>query len=90
MVGWWRGENNASDSSGLANHGALLGETGFSNAVAGRGFLFPGTDIPAGVKIPAGPSLDVGAGDGFTLEAWINPFSLNRRGPIFEWNNSPL
>ena len=88
MVGWWRGENSAADSSGNGNYALLLGETTFINAVAGRGFLFPGTDIPAGVKVPASASVNVGTNDGFTVEAWINPYSLNRRGPIFEWNNS--
>ncbi|MEY2411084.1 MAG: hypothetical protein QOF48_3754 [Verrucomicrobiota bacterium] len=88
LVGWWKGEYNALDSSGFANHGMLLGEAGFSNGVVGTGFSFVGTDLPPGVKIPASASLDVGTGTGFTLEAWINPYTLNRRGAIFEWNNS--
>ena len=41
----------------------------------------------ADVRIPASPSLNVGTGGGFTLEAWINPADTTARGPIFEWND---
>jgi hypothetical protein len=88
MVGWWRAQDNALDSSGFGHHGSLLGEAGFIDGVVGRAFAFPNSDTPAAVKIAASPALNVGVGGGFTLEAWILPRNVNRRGAIFEWNNS--
>ncbi len=37
--------------------------------------------------IPASDNLNVGAGSGFTLEAWINPSDVSQLHTIFEWYN---
>ena len=39
------------------------------------------------VRIAASPSLDVGAGDGMTVELWINPDDVTQPSPLVEWNN---
>ena len=83
MVGWWQAEGNANDSAGI-NNGVLQGGVGFASGKVGQAFLFNNTN--ADVRIPASSNLDVGAGDGFTLEAWINPSDLSQLLPLFEWN----
>jgi hypothetical protein len=82
LVGWWPGEGNANDNVGLNN--GLLENVAFANGKVGQAFYLNGSD--ADVKIPASSSLDVGSGDGFTLEAWINPSDVSQRYPLFEWN----
>ena len=37
------------------------------------------------MQVPASPSLNVGAGGGFTVEGWINPTNLARPQPLVEW-----
>src|SRR5207244_1136934 len=39
------------------------------------------------LRVPASASLDIGAGNGFTLEAWIKPTDVTKSDPIFEWND---
>jgi concanavalin A-like lectin/glucanase superfamily protein len=54
--------------------------------MVGQAFSFNGTS--SAIKIPASPSLDVGAGDGFTLMAWIKPTDVNGIHPIFQWTDN--
>ncbi|HXF10541.1 MAG TPA: hypothetical protein VN625_07120, partial [Desulfuromonadaceae bacterium] len=83
-VAWWQASGNADDSAGM-NNGVLEGGLGFGAAEVGQGFLFTATN--QAVRIPANSSLDVGAGNGFTIEGWINPTDVSGRHPIIEWNN---
>jgi len=83
LVGWWAGEGNANDSTG-ANNGVLEGGVTFVPGAVGQAFSFDGTT--ADVKVPASASLDVGAGDGFTIEAWIKPADVTAQHPLVEWN----
>jgi hypothetical protein len=83
-VSWWAGEGNANDSQGASN-GILEGGVTFDAGAVGKAFSFNGTD--ADVKVPAGPSLDVGSGTGLTVEAWINPSDISVQHPIVEWND---
>src|SRR5262249_10179482 len=53
--------------------------------VVGQAMSFDGVDDE--VDVPGSPSLDVGAGEGFTLETWLNPQSLQAQQPIFEWSD---
>lgn len=89
MVGWWKGEGNAQDSSGLGNNGTLEGPVGFAAGEVGLAFSFPPVvgGVFSGVKIPASTSLNVGLQSGFTVEAWIKPNDVTAYGPVFEWNN---
>jgi uncharacterized repeat protein (TIGR01451 family) len=83
LVGWWPLEGDAADLAG-ANAGVLLGNPRFTNGLVGQAISFDGNDDE--VRIPASPSLNVGLGDGLTLEAWIQVPNLARRGPVFEWD----
>ena len=84
LAGWWQGEGNANDVVG-GNNGILLGGAVYTNGEVGKAFELNGTD--AAIKIPANSSLDVGKGNGMTVEGWINPSSVNLERPIVEWNN---
>ncbi len=80
LVSWWPGNGSATDIAG-SNAGTFVGAN-YSTGEVGQAFNFDGAGNH--VHVPASSSLDVGLGDGFTIEAWINPvdFSL---GPIVEW-----
>jgi hypothetical protein len=87
LASWWPGEGNANDNSGLNN--GLLENVTFASGMVGQAFVFDGSS--SDVRVPASSNLDVGLGNGFTLEAWINPALLSIDGwlplPIFEWNS---
>ena len=56
----------------------------FARGKFGQAFRFDSPD--AAVKIAAKPDMNVGTGDGFTIECWINPSDLSQLHPIAEWN----
>lgn len=88
MVAWWTANNTAEDVQG-GNHGTLHNGASFTTkgAQVGAAFMFDGIDDF--VKVPASPSLNVGAGNGFTVEAWINPNTNDGAArPLVEWNSS--
>jgi hypothetical protein len=68
MVGWWRGETNATDSVG-AHDGVLLGGADFTAGQVGAAFWFDGVDD--GITVADAADLNVGPGQDFTIEAWI-------------------
>jgi Concanavalin A-like lectin/glucanases superfamily/SdrD B-like domain len=70
MVGWWSGDSHANDLSGNANHGTLQGSASYAAGEVAQAFDLPG--IADFVEIPPAASLDFGAGQDFTIEAWIN------------------
>jgi hypothetical protein len=94
LVALWSGEGNANDSVGGCN-GQLVNGVGFMPGKVGQAFdlnegFNDGFGIPSGrssrgggyVLIPASPTLDVGKGDGFTIEGWINPTTTANPMPI--------
>jgi len=83
IVSWWPGEGDTGDIFGT-NNGVPGGGLDFTNAEVGLGFWFDNTN--ASVRIPAGASLNVGTGGGFTVEAWINCASVSQPNPLFVWN----
>lgn len=83
IVAWWRGEGDANDVIGT-NNGVIEGGLQFATGEVGQAFLFSATNED--VKVPASQSLNVGVGNGFTLEAWINCTNVDSPNPIFEWN----
>ena len=84
LVGWWRAEGNATDSVG-ADNGVVQGGVGYAAGEVAQGFLLNGLD--ADIKVPASTTLDVGRGNGLTIEAWINPTTVALERPIVEWNS---
>ena len=83
LVALWPGEGNGNDSAG--NHTAILTNITFAEGKVGQTFVFNGSN--AMIRVPASRSLDVGLGDGFTVEAWINPARLDFQ-TIWEWNQN--
>ena len=81
IVSWWRAENNAFDSTGN-NHGSFNGS--YMGGQVGQTFRI--VDSSSYVTVPASPSLDVGTGQGFTIEGWMNVYDDDTGGrPVFEW-----
>jgi sugar lactone lactonase YvrE len=88
LVSWWQAEGNANDSVGT-NNGIATNIT-YTNGEVGQAFVFAGTSSNGAgsyVRIPANPSLDVGAGNGLTFETWINPANLKLQS-VFQWGNT--
>ena len=78
LLGWWRGESDATDSGagsfdGVLENGATIGPGQF-----GQGFVFDGVDDR--VLVPYVPGMI--AGGQITLSAWINPTSIVHGGTV--------
>lgn len=79
LVAWWPGQGNGNDIVGGNNATLPPGGITFSTAKVGTGFNFDGnTNL---VVISNTASLNFGAGQDFSIEAWIQP----QHAP----NNSP-
>ncbi len=83
LVAWWKGENNTLDSAGTNNGVVTRGLISYAPGEVGAAFQYD--DSSGYVAVPAAPSLNVGQGAGFTLEAWIQPGDLQNQMPVFEW-----
>ncbi len=81
-VSWWQGEGNGSDVY-AGNPAVAAGGVSFTAGQTGQAFTFNGV---ASVRVPASTALNVGAGNGFTLEAWVKPDSVSTTQPVLEWN----
>src|ERR1035437_5420494 len=86
LVGWWTAEGSALDSAG-GNNGTLMNGTGFTNGEVGTAFNLNGANNFVLVN-PASTNLDVGQGDGFTIEGWVNPTTLANDLPFVEYEKS--
>lgn len=84
LVSWWAGENSANDEFGV-NHGVLQNGVAFTIGEVNQAFSFDGTDDF--VSIGASASLDVGSGNGFTIEFWMRPNDVTSQQCLVEWNN---
>ncbi|MFO1478198.1 MAG: LamG-like jellyroll fold domain-containing protein [Verrucomicrobiota bacterium] len=85
LVSWWRGEDDATDAAG-SNIGIVHGGLVYDSGEVGDAFQMNGQD--SYVKVPASSTLDVGTGEGLTVEGWINPSVIDVERPIVEWNNA--
>jgi hypothetical protein len=83
LAALWSAEENACDSV-EGHHGQLLSGVGFAPGKVEVAFEFRGGSGRE-VRIPASPDLDVGAGDGLTLSAWVKPATLALQ-QVVEWN----
>jgi len=84
LVSVWSAEGNGDDAAGDNN--ATLTDISFADGISGQAFSFNGTS--SSIKIPASPSLDVAAGDGFTITAWIKPSDVSGFHPLLQWSDS--
>jgi hypothetical protein len=72
LVSWWRAEGNASDSAD-SNPGVLLNGASFASGMVGQAFALDG--VNDAVIVSNAPGLNFGAGQDFSIEAWIEPLS---------------
>lgn len=82
---WWPAEENLDDLRG----GNLLQPQGVINylpAKVGRGFSFEGTNTF--LEAAASPTLDIGGGDGFTIEGWVQPTTLKSNQTLLAWTDT--
>jgi|GEM_PF-579776 len=75
LVGWWRGEGNANDSSQFGNHGAFVGNATTASGVFGQAFSFGSTTDYVNLKNP--DELQFGSDRSFTVSMWVK-----RMGPL--------
>ncbi len=83
LVSWYRAEGDASDSAG-SNHGVLENGATFTAGKVGQAFLFDGVEDE--VSIPH--SAHQNFGDQMTLEAWVNPTSIDHGRTIAQKRSS--
>jgi ribosomal protein S27E len=84
LVAAWSGEGDGNDSVG--ENTMELTDISFEKGKVGQAFSFNGTS--SSIKIPASPSLDVGAGGGLTIMAWVKPSDVDGPHPMFQWSDS--
>ena len=69
---------NVPDVTGNGNTGASQGEADYTPAgYVGGGWDFHGTKVTDWIIVPNAPSLQFGAGQSFTLSAWVFPTKLD-------------
>ena len=85
LVSWWPLDGNAEDVIDQDN-GTLDGDPSFVEGLVGPALLFDGTNDS--VRVPASSSLNVGAGNGLTLELWIKPSQVDHQAPLLEWSDT--
>jgi hypothetical protein len=88
LVAWWRAESNALDSIGINNALSPLGGS-YTNGEVGTAFSFGGSSLLA---FAPSAQLDIGAGEGLTLEGWIRPNTNTPQQqfiaqPLIDWCN---
>ncbi len=81
LISWWQAEGNANDS--VSGNNGIAQNITYAAGEVGQTFVFNGTD--SYITVPASSSLNVGLGNGFTVETWMNPANLNLQ-TVFEWN----
>jgi hypothetical protein len=87
LAGLWSGEGDGNDSVGENN--ATLTDISFAEGKVGQAFSFNG--FSSSIRIPASPALDIGAGGGFTIMAWIKPSDIDGLHPLIQWSDyNPL
>ena len=84
LVSWWSADGKAIDKIS-GNDGALQGGLAFIAGKVGQAFSFDGTNDY--INLTTSASLDIGAGDGFTIECWIKPGNVTAGHVLVEWNN---
>ena len=83
LVALWSGEGDGDDSA--SGNNPTLMDISFADGQVGQAFNF--NNANSSIKIAASSSLNVGAGPGFTIMAWVNPSDISKPNPITEWNN---
>ena len=87
IVGWWRFNGDAVDSSGYNNHGAVYGGESYVDSPMGQAFSFDGDTC---VYVANSESLDITQA---TLEAWVKPIVYPQKSYariVFKGANYPF
>lgn len=84
LIGWWQAESNTDDAIGL-DDGTANGGLTYAPGEVGQAFKFDGSS--AYVECAASSTLDVGSGEGMTIECWVNAGDTNNGYPLVEWNS---
>lgn len=82
LVGWWRFESNALDHVD-SNAGVLLPFLEFVHGAVGQSLFLSRGGF---VRVPVSGDLDVGRGEGFTVEGWMIPSSSTTQ-PMIAWSS---
>ena len=69
LVGWWRFNGDATDSSGNSNHGTFSGLEDYVDSPMGKALSFDGVDDYVSVS----DSFSLDAITDLTVELWLNP-----------------
>jgi len=75
--------NNADDTSGSNNNGAISGNIRFVKGVFGKGLCFDGST--AIVSVPNSPSLNFGKSKSFSVSAWLKSTQSGVGDSAFGW-----
>lgn len=86
QVLWLAGDGDTNDISGNGNNGALQNGANYVVGKVGQAFNFDGTDDS--VSVNASPNLNVGTGNGLTVETWIRPNSISSAQILVEWGDN--
>lgn len=84
LAAWWP----LNDGGDERVHGAALslhGNPVFTDGAVGPGLLLDGVDDFA--RVDANPALEVGAGEGMTVELWMKPAEVERAEAMVEWSD---
>ena len=85
MTTWFRFNDDAIDTQ-TGSNAALSGGPLFIGGQVEQALRFDGVDDSA--RVSASPAVDVGAGAGLTVEAWIRPENVQSPGALLEWSDS--
>lgn len=72
LLGWWRGEGDATDSSVTANTATVVGDVTYGTGKFGSCFLF---GSGGKLTIPDNDAYGLGKNDSWTFSFWIKPVS---------------
>ncbi len=84
LVAWYPLDGNANDIQG-GNNATISGTPVFTTGKVAQALQFDGNTVSA--KVNATSGINIGAGNGMTIDAWINPMDVTTTQPIVEWNS---
>lgn len=80
LVGWWRGDGNALDSSENNNNGTLYGDTTYGNGKYDQGFAFDGTGDYVSIADIDLTNFSIGGYVNFTNSSAIDAYIIGKFG----------
>ena len=90
LVGWWKFDGDATDSSGNGNDGTVNGATLTTDrhGQASKAYSFDGVDDY--ILVPHHSSIDFNKNDPHTISVWVYAFNSSHSGSVMEkWVSAP-